>query len=183
MPWMRCDAMIKGWLTTAMEKGIRDSVKYANTAAQIWNDLHERFGKKSSPRAYELKQKIAATHQDGNSVSVYYTKLRTLWDEISSILPFPKCSCKDCSCEIGKQLVEFQEKERLYQFLMGLDSQFSVIKTQILATKPIPSMGVVYHLVAEDERQRALSDDKKTPPEPAAFKTFQKGGDPKPMNK
>lgn len=61
MLWMRCDAMIKGWLTTAMEKGIRDSVKYANTAAQIWYDLHERFGKESSPRAYELKQKIAAT--------------------------------------------------------------------------------------------------------------------------
>ncbi|XP_023766036.1 uncharacterized protein LOC111914554 [Lactuca sativa] len=129
MPWMRCDAMIKGWLTTATEKSIRDSVKYANTAAEIWDDLHERFGKESLPRAYELKQKIAATRQDGNSVSVYYTKLHTLWDEMSSILPFPKCSCNHCTCEIGKRLVEFQEKERLYQFLMGLDFQFSVIKT------------------------------------------------------
>ena len=33
LPWMRCDAMIKGWLTTAMEKEIRNSVKYAKTAA------------------------------------------------------------------------------------------------------------------------------------------------------
>nr|GEV80525.1 hypothetical protein [Tanacetum cinerariifolium] len=44
--WMRCDAMIKGWLTTAMEKGIRDSLKYANTSSEIWSDLKERFGKK-----------------------------------------------------------------------------------------------------------------------------------------
>nr|GEU89861.1 putative Gag-polypeptide of LTR copia-type [Tanacetum cinerariifolium] len=43
--WMRCDAMIKGWLNTAMEKGIRDSVKYANTSSEIWSDLKERFGK------------------------------------------------------------------------------------------------------------------------------------------
>nr|GEZ29289.1 hypothetical protein [Tanacetum cinerariifolium] len=43
--WMRCDAMIKGWLTTAMEKGIRVSVKYANTSSEIWSDLKERFGK------------------------------------------------------------------------------------------------------------------------------------------
>lgn len=35
MAWMRCDAMIKGWLTTAMEKEIRGSVKYANIAAEI----------------------------------------------------------------------------------------------------------------------------------------------------
>lgn len=174
MLWMRCDAMVKGWLTAAMEKNIRDSVKYANTASRMWADLRERFGKESSPRAYELKQKIASTRQDGTSVSVYYTSLRTLWDEVSSILPFPRCSCDGCSCDVGKEINDFQEKERLYQFLMGLDTEFAVIKTQILATKPTPSLATVYHLVAEDERQRNISNDKRSPPEPAAFKAFQR---------
>nr|GEV80437.1 putative Gag-polypeptide of LTR copia-type [Tanacetum cinerariifolium] len=62
--WMRCDAMIKGWLTTAMEKGIRDSVKYSNTSSEIWSDLKERFRKESAPRAYELKKKITVTRQE-----------------------------------------------------------------------------------------------------------------------
>ena len=82
MAWMRVDAMIKGWLTTAMEKEIRSSVKYASTTSEMWSDLRERFGKESAPRAYELKNKIAASHQDGATVSAYYTKLRSLWDEI-----------------------------------------------------------------------------------------------------
>ena len=43
--WQRSDALIKGWLTTAMEKDIRNSVKYAATAKEIWDDLEERFGK------------------------------------------------------------------------------------------------------------------------------------------
>ena len=47
MSWMRVDAMIKGWLTTAMEKEIRGSVKYANTTADMWFDLRERFGKRA----------------------------------------------------------------------------------------------------------------------------------------
>lgn len=111
MAWMRCDAMIKGWLTTAMEKEIRSSVKYANTSAEIWTDLQERFGKESAPRAYELKNQIAATHQDGSSVSAYYTKLRSLWDEIQSVLPTPHCTCNKCTCGVGKRLVEHQEKE------------------------------------------------------------------------
>nr|GEX54490.1 retrovirus-related Pol polyprotein from transposon TNT 1-94 [Tanacetum cinerariifolium] len=73
--WMRCDAMIKWWLTTTIEKGIRDSMKYSNTSSEIWSDLKERFGKESAPRAYELKKKITATRQEGSRVLTYYTHL------------------------------------------------------------------------------------------------------------
>ncbi|XP_024969741.1 uncharacterized protein LOC112509104 [Cynara cardunculus var. scolymus] len=175
-PWMRCDAMIKGWLTAAMEKNIRDNVKYAITSSEIWADLRERFGKESAPRAYELKQKIATTRQDGTSVSMYYTRLRALWDESQSIQSFPRCSCNKCTCELDKKIMEHLEKERLYEFLLGLDNEFSVIKTQILATKPIPTLGVAYHMVAEDERHRIISNENRVTPEAAAFKMFQKRG-------
>ncbi|KAJ0810676.1 putative RNA-directed DNA polymerase [Helianthus annuus] len=178
MAWMRCDAMIKGWLTTAMEKEIRGSVKYANSASEIWKDLKERFGKESAPRAYELKQAISNTKQEGMTVSAYYTKLRGLWDEIQSFLPTPICKCSGCTCDIGKTLRELKEKEQLYEFLMGLDGEFSIIRTQILATKPIPSLGNAYHLVAEDEQQRAITGVKKPVNETMAFQTSMKRGGP-----
>ncbi|KAL7607530.1 hypothetical protein Lser_V15G19588 [Lactuca serriola] len=133
MPWMRADSMIKGWINTAMEKDIRTSVKYAYTSKEIWDDLEERFGKESAPRAYELKQSLTITRQEGTSVSAYYTKLRGLWDKIQTISPLPRCSCSTRTCDIGKRLNEFKEKEKLYEFLMGLDSEYSTIKTQILA--------------------------------------------------
>ncbi|XP_071690278.1 uncharacterized protein [Rutidosis leptorrhynchoides] len=161
MLWMRCDVMVKGWLITAMEKDIKTSVKYANAASEIWSDLKEWFGKESAPRAYELKQKLSLTHQDGSTVSVYYTKLRALWDEIDSMLSVPKCTCGLCT---------IKDKERLYEFFMGLDSQFSVIITQILAMNPVLNLRNAYHLVAEDERQRAISTDKRSGDEVAAFK-------------
>ena len=160
--------MIKGWLTTAMEKEIRSSVKYANTALEIWNDLHERFGKESAPRAYELKQSVTQTRQEGASVSAYFTKLRNIWDEIDSVLPTPRCECNGCSCNVGKRITELKGKERLYEFLMGLDAEFSVMRTQILATKPTPSLGTAYHLVAEDEHQRNIAAGKRTTPTPHA---------------
>ncbi|KAJ9542449.1 LOW QUALITY PROTEIN: hypothetical protein OSB04_028955 [Centaurea solstitialis] len=168
MPWMRCDAMLKGWLTTAMEKEIRSSVKYVGTAREIWADLDERFGKESAPRAFELKHALATTQQSGASVSAYYTKLGGLWDEIGSVMPTPQCTCNGCNCDLGKRMNESKEKERLYEFLMGLDDEFTVIKMQILATKPIPSLSSAYHLVAEDERQRAISHDKRPTIEAAA---------------
>ncbi|XP_023731706.1 uncharacterized protein LOC111879466 [Lactuca sativa] len=154
MAWMRCDAMIKGWLTTAMDKEIRSSVKYANTALKIWNDLYERFGKESAPRGYELKG---------------------IWDEIDSVLPTPRCECNGCTCNIGKKITDLKEKERLYEFLMGLDTEFSVMRTQILATKPTPSLRTAYHLVAEDEQQRNIVAGRKTTttPDAAAFQVSQ----------
>nr|XP_043616953.1 uncharacterized protein LOC122588808 [Erigeron canadensis] len=119
MQWMCCDGMIIGWFTTAVDKDIRSSVRYANTSSEIWKDLKERFGKESAPRAYELKQFLSCTHQDGASVSSNYTKLHSIWDEIRSVLPIPQCTCGNCSCDIGKRLNDFKEKEQLYEFLMG----------------------------------------------------------------
>ncbi|KAI3500484.1 hypothetical protein L1887_36306 [Cichorium endivia] len=174
MPWMRCDAMIKGWLTTSMEKTIRGSVKYANTSAEIWSDLKERFGKESAPRAYELKQKLTITRQGNSSVSAYYTTLRSLWDEISSVLPTPRCTCGHCTCEIGKRLGAFQEKEHLYQFLMGLDNEFSTIRTQVLSMKPNPTLREAYRLASEDEQQRSITTSKETHVEPAAFQAYSR---------
>ncbi|XP_071687526.1 uncharacterized protein [Rutidosis leptorrhynchoides] len=112
-----------------MEKDIRSSVKYANTAYEIWNDLKERFAKESAPRAYGLKQTLSTTHQNGTTVPVYYTKLRSLWDEIDCALEVSRFSCSGCKCDIGKKISNLKDKERLYEFLMRLDAQFSVIKT------------------------------------------------------
>lgn len=67
------------------------------------------------------------------------------------VLPTHKSTCDGCKCDIGKSLSQLKDKERLYEFLMGLDNEFVVIKTQILPTNPIPSIGNAYHLVAEDK--------------------------------
>ncbi|CAH9084424.1 unnamed protein product [Cuscuta epithymum] len=167
--WKRCDAMIKGWLTTAMEKDIRNSVKYAESAKEIWDDLKERFGKENAPRTYELKRELTLIRQEKATVPAYYTRLRGLWDEIQSVSPTPKCSCGLCICEIGKRLQKAREREQLYEFLMGLDEAFNTVRSQILTTKPAPTLGAAYHMVAEDERQRLVSDGRRQPQEVSAF--------------
>ncbi|GKC94980.1 hypothetical protein Tco_1160422 [Tanacetum coccineum] len=64
------------------------------------------------------------------AVSTYYPKLHGLWDEMQSFLPTPKCKCNKCTRDIGKSLKELREKEQLYEFLMGLDNEFWVIKNR-----------------------------------------------------
>lgn len=40
--WQRTDAIIKGWLTTTMEKEIRDNIKYAHTSRKIRETFWKR---------------------------------------------------------------------------------------------------------------------------------------------
>ncbi|XP_054794910.1 uncharacterized protein LOC129300368 [Prosopis cineraria] len=156
------------------------SVRYAKTAREIWLDLGERFGKGSAPRAFELCRAIVLSRQENKqSVPTYYTKLKSLWDELMTIMPWPRCSCGNCKCGIEKQIMEMKEREQLYEFLMGLDDSFNIVKTQILSIKPLPRLGQAYHLVVEDEQQRQISAITKPSPEAVAFLTqaMQNGKD------
>lgn len=112
------------------------------------------------------------------TISAYYTKLRGLWDKMQSFLPTPKCKCNCFTCGLEKSLKELRDKEQLYELLMGLDGDFSIIRTQILATKPIPSLGNAYHLVAEDEQQRVIAGGKRSVGGTVAFQASVKWNGP-----
>lgn len=98
--------------------------------------------------------------------------MKGVWDEIQSVCPLSRCTCGRCTCDVGKKLTESKEKERLYEFLLGLDDTFSTVRTQILTTKPTPTLGEAYHLVAEDEQQREISATRRVTQEAAAFQSL-----------
>ncbi|XP_023747472.1 uncharacterized protein LOC111895627 [Lactuca sativa] len=156
MNWKRFNAMVRGWLVSAMEKEIKSNVKYASTARDIWPELEERFGRENAPRAYELRRTITTIRQENMTVSGYYTKLRGIWDEVQSINPLPACTCQGCKCEITKEIARSREKERLYDFLMGLNEEFGALRTRILSTDPLPTLNNAYHLLSQDEQQKKI---------------------------
>ncbi|CAH9083529.1 unnamed protein product [Cuscuta europaea] len=172
--WQRANAMVKAWLNGSMEIELRQSVKF-KTAREIWTDLEERFGKESAPRAYELRCSLSAVRQDNQSVSAYFSRLRRIWDEMASINTGPNCDCGKCSCNISKQINESKDRDRLYDFLMGLDDIYGQLKTQILATRPIPTLTAAYHLISESEQHRSIASARKPSVDGIAFQVQAKG--------
>ncbi|CAL1389558.1 unnamed protein product [Linum trigynum] len=165
----RCNAMVKGWLKIAMSKEVRSSVRFANTAREIWVDLQARFGQGSASRLYELKRTIICLQQEKLYVSAFYTKLRGYWDEKNSLTPSLDCTCAGCHCDVRRRQREVREGEQLFDFLMGLDDAFSTVKSQILAMKPVPSLGEAYQLVINDEQQRQITHNRRPKSEAAVF--------------
>ncbi|CAL1352967.1 unnamed protein product [Linum trigynum] len=164
LTWTRCDALVKGWLRSAMDPELRSSVMHAKTAQEILEDLRNRFSKGNLTRAYELRRHVSFLQQEKQSVSTFYTKLRKAWEETQSILSPPICAC-------GRQCRDQNESLRLFDFLLGLDDSFATVRSQILSLSVPPSLPEAFRIVYNDEQQRLLTQTRKPLPEAAAFVT------------
>nr|KAJ0209340.1 hypothetical protein LSAT_V11C400204230 [Lactuca sativa] len=67
-----------------------------------WMRADAMIRERGAPRAYELKQSLNATRQDGTSISSYYMKLKGVWDGLQLVLHMPCFTCSGCSCALGK---------------------------------------------------------------------------------
>ncbi|CAL2239954.1 unnamed protein product [Prunus armeniaca] len=164
--WQRCNDMVLSWLLNSIEPDIAESVLYSSTAQEIWEDLKERFSQLNAPRIFEIQRTIASFSQEQMSVAVYYTRMKSLWDELSSYSDVPACSCGAM-----KKHVEQEERNSLMQFLMRLNESYSAIRGQILLMKPLPMVRKAYSLITQEEKQRDLGSSQAiTEPEAMAVR-------------
>ena len=89
--WDRCNAIVVSWIMCNVSKDLLSGVLFCSNSYSIWEDLRERFDKINSSRTFQLHKEIFTLVQGTSSVSVYYSKLKDLWDEYDSIIPPPSC--------------------------------------------------------------------------------------------
>ncbi|XP_068638505.1 uncharacterized protein [Aristolochia californica] len=144
--------MVISWILNSVSKEISASVIFAASAREIWLDLRDHFQQRNGPRIFQLKRELMNLRQDKDSVSTYFTKLKTIWEELSNYRPH--CSCGKCSCGGVKTLTDYHHMEYIMSFLMGLDDSFSQVRGQLLLMDPMPPINRVFSLVIQEEQQR-----------------------------
>ncbi|XP_075111764.1 uncharacterized protein LOC142181950 [Nicotiana tabacum] len=149
--WNCCNAIVKSRIKHNVSRDLLSGVLFRSSAYAIWLDLWERFDKVNASRIYYLHREIFTLTQGTYSVSVYYTKLKDLWDEYDSIMPPPICYDK------LKKFTEHQEYQHLWQFLMGLNDGYSQARSQILMTSKIPTVNQAYAMILQDESQKLVA--------------------------
>ncbi|KAL5538181.1 hypothetical protein UlMin_044629 [Ulmus minor] len=92
--------------------------------------------------------------QGQNFVSIYFTKLKSVWEELSNYRP--NCSCGKCTCGGVKLLNSHYQMEHIMSFLMGLHDSFSQIRGQLLLMDPLPPINKVFSLISQEEHQRKV---------------------------
>lgn len=110
---------------------------------------------------HELKADIACCKQQGDSVMVFYGRLKKMWDELAVYKPIRSCSCG----ELAALLQQDQDEDRTHEFLMGLDdSRFGTVRSTITSIEPLPKLSQVYQRIVREERQQTIvrNRDEKT---------------------
>ena len=64
-----------------MVPDLSEGFLYVNSAQESWSELTERFNESNGPLPYQLEKEIFELYQGNDSIAVYYTKLKKLWDE------------------------------------------------------------------------------------------------------
>ncbi|XP_031281012.1 uncharacterized protein LOC116139491 [Pistacia vera] len=120
--WERCNDMILSWLAHFIAPDLTCSIVFASIVHEVWEDFHQPFAQGNAPRTYQIQKSIASHEQGTSSIAVYFTKLKSYWDELSIYRP-PLSSTHPDVQEIEKQ----KEQDRLMQFLIGLNDSYNVV--------------------------------------------------------
>ena len=82
--WRRNNHIVISWLLNSVSKEISSSILFGESAAEIWNDLNERFQQSNGPRIFQLKRELTNLTQDQRSVGMYFTRLKAIWEELNN---------------------------------------------------------------------------------------------------
>ncbi|XP_073046189.1 uncharacterized protein [Primulina eburnea] len=152
--WSRNNNIVISWLLNSVSKDISSSVLFAESAMEIWNDLKERFQQSNGPRIFQLLRDLLRLRQDQDSVSVYFTKLKALWEELNHFRPM--CNCGKCICSGVKNIEAYVQMDYTLTFLMGLNDSFTHVRSQVLLLDPLPPISRVFALIVQEEWQREV---------------------------
>lgn len=113
----------------------------------------------TGPQIYQIQREMSSVQQGIDSITTYYSKLHRTWDEMDHLVPLPVCKCTNCTCNLTDKLKALTSSTRLLQFLMGLNSDFEVIRGQILNLDPLPTVSKAFSMVLRAESQKTVTQN------------------------
>ena len=150
--WDEEDSMIMSWLWDSMEPTISDTCMFLTTAKEIWDCIQRTYSKaRNIAQVYEIKVKAGATKQGDKSVTEYANLLQNLWQELDQYQVI-EMKCPDDA----RILKSFIEKDRVYDFLAGLNPEFDHVRIQILGKEHTPSLEETISLIRAEESRRSV---------------------------
>ncbi|XP_030504972.1 uncharacterized protein LOC115719940 [Cannabis sativa] len=136
--WIGNNNIVISWILNSVSKEISSSILYDESTSTIWNDLKIRFHQRNGPHVYNLRKDLMNLRQDNQTVSMYFTRLKTIWEELTNFRP--SCTCNGCTCGGVKRLQDHYHMEHIMSFLMVLSDSYSQVRGSILLMDPLPEI-------------------------------------------
>ncbi|XP_058227159.1 uncharacterized protein LOC131335697 [Rhododendron vialii] len=164
-------SLVMTWLFNFMRADIRHTFLLRDTPHKIWTTAAQTYSQQGNDaQCFELRKRLRTLEQNHRSVAVYFADLNGAWQEFDYYQGFQAVCAVDAAAWL-KRL----EKERVYDFLAGLDIEYDTIRVQVLGRIPFSSLGEAYAIVQQEESRRGAMLDTPTP-ERSALVAIPQGG-------
>ncbi|XP_074297331.1 uncharacterized protein LOC141628041 [Silene latifolia] len=141
--WRQYNVTLRAWLRNVIDPKLHASISFNQPIQDVWEELRGRYSVGNAPRVHQLKGDLSECKQGKDTIVEYYTRLKTIWDELANY-----SKIKSCTCGAAASIAKEQEEERVHKFLMGLDSRlYGNIRNNLLMEDPIASLNRVYALL------------------------------------
>ncbi|XP_015057536.1 uncharacterized protein LOC107003766 [Solanum pennellii] len=136
--WERCDDMVTSWILHLLSKDMTDILQYVSNAAELLQELEDRYDQTNGAKLYKLQKEISDLVQGSMDVTTYYTKIKRLWEELETL---DVSNQFNCVCVYGAKtaIYKAEQDRRLTQFLMGLNKVYTIVRGSILMMNPLPT--------------------------------------------
>jgi len=95
---------------------------------------------------------------------------------LQTISKYLLCTRKGCTCDVKARLEKKREEDKVRQFFMGLDDVlYGTMRSNLIATDPLPKLDTGYATIVQEERVRAISSGKEQQPKVVGFSAQVRG--------
>ncbi|GAV80739.1 UBN2_3 domain-containing protein, partial [Cephalotus follicularis] len=165
--WLCEDALVMSWLLNSIEPTLSPQYMMIDSTKDIWDAIAQQFSQGNNyAQAYEISKQGREMMQGELFLATYYSALTHLWQQLDSY--------RTHKPSIPEELVAYQkdtEKERVYEFLAGLNPEFDQIRVQVLGRESFPTLREAYNMVQYEETRRS-SMLPSSPPDRSALVTM-----------
>lgn len=107
--WIRGNNIVISWILNSVSKDISAIIIFSEFTPDIWNDFRDQFQQCNGPRIFQLRRVITSLTKNQDSVSPYFTRLKTLWEELGNYKP--RFTCGKCSWGGVKDIESYFDNE------------------------------------------------------------------------
>ena len=134
--WDTKNSIVMVWLINLTEPKIGRTYLFYKMAKAIWEVVQEiYFDMENTTQCFEIKFAIRTTRQGNLSITEYYNVLTELWQEMDLFYEI-SWECPYNGVKYNKML----EKEQVFDFLHGLNTELDEVRGRLLGAKPFPSI-------------------------------------------
>ncbi|KAJ7968090.1 Retrovirus-related Pol polyprotein from transposon TNT 1-94 [Quillaja saponaria] len=148
--WISENSLVMSWLINSMQPQISRGYLLLDSADMMWTALCQTYSQVGNDiQVFELRKKLHETKQGELTIAQYFAELSGLWQELDYYQEYQPVHPTDAASY--KKVVD---KEKVYDFLAGLNLEYDQIRVQVLGRDPFPNLRQTYAYVQQEESRR-----------------------------